>query len=196
MTDKPQKDLYETKEFYLLIALIIIYCIYSWTNNYLILGLDFNYYLLVRILPFFIGLLTVGLIKFNRLKNLYATDETKRSKKALIGLYIFLSAVFSFFTFNLIASIIWTEKIKTVAESKPIEYYDCKIVKLNYSRKGNSVSFVFKGKKECTHISSGEYRDYKDKDIKELYLEIEARKSFDHYYIVDSKTIKIDNKNK
>jgi hypothetical protein len=194
MTDKPQKDLYETSEFYLLIALIVIYCIYSLTNNFLILGLDYSYYLLVRILPFFTGLLIVGLIKFQRLKNIYTTDKTKRSKKALIGLYIFLSVVFSFFTFNLVASIIWTEKMKIVAESKPIEYYECKIVKLNHSRTGNSVSFIFKEKKEYVHISLEEYRDFKDKNIKGLYMEIEARKGFDNYYIVESRKIKVDNR--
>jgi hypothetical protein len=195
MTIEKQKDLYDSKEFYSLVALIIFYFNYTWINNYLIIGLDFNYYFFVRVLPFLLGILTFGLIKYKRLKFIYINDKTKRSKKALIGLYLFLSIVFSFFTFNTVAEVIWIEKIKAGVINKKTTHYNCNIEKLISSNNGNgkSVSFLYNGKKEFAPINNEVYKQYKDKLVSELYLEIAVRNSFDNYDIVDHYSIKLKN---
>lgn len=184
VTARPAKDLYEVHEFFILFILVIIYFL---KDDPVILGLDYRYYLLVCWLPFGAGVLTFALIKFRHVRKLYLYDNSipRKNRPALVGLYLFMSAVFSFFTFNLIADIVWIEKNKAIANERQTELKECSIERFSKSRRRYNVKFHFNNKIESVRIEREEFYKFKDKNISDFRLLLKVRKSFENYYITD-----------
>jgi hypothetical protein len=189
--DKRTYLIFEGKYFRIIISTIILLSIinlfYFLKYEPMTIGLDLRYYLLIVITPILIGSIAISIlfrkiliVNFSRVKGLLGFFFS--------SLILFFPIVLvSFLGLGLLTNITWNTINKTVANKNEIEYFRCAIIKFKMvSRSPNSIVFDFKNKTEDILVNRDFIEQYSDKNPKNYFLLIQAKKGLWDSYLIKS----------
>lgn len=152
------------------------------------IGDDYRYFLFVFTVPITLGMIILGLIRLNRIKETLSEENSIFVKIALAGFLILKGFLISFASFGVVAHISWVKLNKNTIKQSPKEYINCQVYRLTSgtSKMAPSVHFYFLDSEESIHINSKTHRKYFETDPQLLTLQLQLREGIWNKYVVDN----------
>ncbi|MCC6727268.1 MAG: hypothetical protein IT258_22375 [Saprospiraceae bacterium] len=183
--DDPKQQQKEKLRERLLVACIVAWLIYNCTRpNYI--GTDIRYLVFVMLIPILGGILVLGLRK-STISKIWNNPNTFSHELQGIGISLFLYLFASFFSFGLLAKIVWDTANRLIVQDKQVVVIQCPITKFGAhgkSRRTKHVNFEFNGHSEQINISSDTMLLYEDKIPTNYNILLETKEGLWNHYLV------------
>lgn len=168
----------------ILIGLLIIGVLYYLFFEPNLIGNDSRYTYYIFLTPITIGIVVLFLYRKNFL--IYKLNSCKNLKNKIFILFFYglQGILFSYLLFGQIAKISWDKLNERIAEKNPEEVLICEITRFWTSKRSNQIEFQFENKFEKFNVSYSTIKEYLNKNPKDYYLKINAKKGIWNYYLV------------
>jgi hypothetical protein len=183
--DDPKQRQKEKLRERLLVVCLVAWLIYNWIRpNYI--GTDIRYLVFVMLIPILAGIWILGFRPASILK-IWNNPETFGHELQGIAIHICLYLAASFFSFGLLAKIVWDTANRLIVQDKQVVVIQCPITEFGAhgkSRRTKHVEFLHEGYSEQLDISTDTMLLYEDKNPTNYNILLETKEGLWNHYIV------------
>ena len=183
-TKVQQSKKVDKKLYYILVIVAIVGYVYTYFISPKTIGLDYRYTLVVNLMPILIGVIILAYLRRS-----FLISNFLESKK--IGIRIFMvcwftvqGILFSFFSFGLVAKMIWDYTNFLTTKNKVTFTIDCPVDRF-WCGKKCKIEFYYKKNYEYIEVSKSTLNFINDIKEEDYYLKLKGKSGCWNCFIVE-----------
>lgn len=148
------------------------------------IGYDKRYLIFIFIIPTLVGMIVLGIYRRRFLLDRFSANKGFVLWIFMTLFYSLQGVIFSYISFGQVAKIGWDYCNYKATTQNSREILTCPITRI-WTGKQPSIDFKFNNRSESLKLNYSSIKEYKDRNVNELKLNIRATKGIWNYYTVD-----------